>query len=481
MSHRRIPVLAFCVLLAAGAVLASPGTLERDAVLDLVVNRVLDGRLDGKRVYIKPEMLEAGTPVFAWKAHVFTAPSTGWLVFIDDYAQANFEHECRYVFVDAGSHDISIHRAMTPPVDLETFHEMDTGMKRLYEAAHEVRPVRYKGPQRGGDLRQGGNVYAVLISGGASQWNNHIRYYNDMAFIYSTLKEVYGYKDEDIYVLMSDGTDPAPDRSDGTNSPPDMDGDGTDDIDFPALLWAVDSVFALLQNRVTEDDQVFFFFTDHGSSNGGWSVYLNLWNWEALQDCYFASLVNSLPAATFIFTMEQCYSGGFEDDLQTAPPRVFSSAARYDEYSWAMSNLLYDEYAYYWISAVRWEDPYGNPVDADYNDDGRVTMDEAYAYALSHDSQPEHPQYDDNPSGLGEDVTLAPPEGPPYCGDANGDEVVTSADGYFILNYFGAGPQPVSCWAANVNGDSGLTSADGYWLLNYLGSGPPLDCQPCDF
>ena len=35
------------------------------------------------------------------------------------------------------------------------------------------------------------------------------------------------------YVLVSDGTDPAPDRSDGTNSPPDMDGDaigGTVDL-----------------------------------------------------------------------------------------------------------------------------------------------------------------------------------------------------------------------------------------------------------
>ena len=67
------------------------------------------------------------------------------------------------------------------------------------------------------------------------------------------------------------------------------------------------------------------------------------------------------------------------------------------------------------------------------------------------------------------------------CGDANGDGVVTTGDGYYILNYFGGGPQPASCWAANVNGDGILTTGDGYHLLNYFGGGPALDCAPCEF
>jgi hypothetical protein len=67
------------------------------------------------------------------------------------------------------------------------------------------------------------------------------------------------------------------------------------------------------------------------------------------------------------------------------------------------------------------------------------------------------------------------------CGDTNGDEGVTPGDGYTILNYFGSGFQPVSCWAANTNGDDMLTPADGYHLLNYFGAGSDLDCAPCDF
>jgi hypothetical protein len=67
------------------------------------------------------------------------------------------------------------------------------------------------------------------------------------------------------------------------------------------------------------------------------------------------------------------------------------------------------------------------------------------------------------------------------CGDANGDQSVTPGDGYMVLNYLGAGPEPASCWAANVNGDGSITPGDGFHLLNYLGTGPELTCAPCEF
>jgi hypothetical protein len=66
-----------------------------------------------------------------------------------------------------------------------------------------------------------------------------------------------------------------------------------------------------------------------------------------------------------------------------------------------------------------------------------------------------------------------------FCGDANGDGVVTPSDAYMTLNYLGAGPAPYSCFVVNVNGDSILSPADGYHLLNYFGGGPPLDCHEC--
>jgi hypothetical protein len=71
------------------------------------------------------------------------------------------------------------------------------------------------------------------------------------------------------------------------------------------------------------------------------------------------------------------------------------------------------------------------------------------------------------------------PIGP--CGDANEDGHVTTADGYHILGYLGAGSPPSFCWIANTNGDDEITPADGYRLLNFFGSGLGLDCRFCEF
>jgi hypothetical protein len=89
--------------------------------------------------------------------------------------------------------------------------------------------------------------------------------------------------------------------------------------------------------------------------------------------------------------------------------------------------------------------------------------------------------FSDGMAGVSTTVDSVYVEPPGLCGDADGNGSVTSADGYWILNYLGAGPEPVSCFAANVNGDSGLTTADGYHLLNYLGTGPELSCAACEF
>jgi hypothetical protein len=70
---------------------------------------------------------------------------------------------------------------------------------------------------------------------------------------------------------------------------------------------------------------------------------------------------------------------------------------------------------------------------------------------------------------------------PGLCGDTNGDNVITPSDGFLVLNFFGGGTNPMSCWAGNVNGDDALTTADGYHLLNFFGAGPALDCQSCEF
>ncbi|MFH2000108.1 MAG: C13 family peptidase [Planctomycetota bacterium] len=396
-----------CIMLAVLITpIAAAQIVNPEQAQNHVLHNLLNGDTAGKRVMVHPERLQAGASVETWHKTAIVTPSEGYVVFIDDMAYANFEHPCRYVFVDGKNGEMVMAEATTPPREMLKWREMETEASKVLSKARNVRPERAakRAPSR--KTPKGGEYYAVLMSGGASSGNNHVRYWNDLSNIYVTLVDSYGYKDENIIVLCSDGLDPAPDQSNSLNSDPDLDGDGDDDIMYSCIVSNVQLVFNQLATTLTENDQLFIFTTDHGGSNSGWSVYENMWNFETLADSALAAMVDALPDCTIITTMEQCYSGGFEDDL-TATDRVFSSAAAYNEVSWAMPpDYVYDTYVFFWTAAVKGEDAYGVPCNADLNGDNLVSIHEAFVYAEANDISDETPQYDSVPAGLGDILFL---------------------------------------------------------------------------
>ncbi len=419
-----------CLVTAAvlfGTAGASAAGVSRSEAVTITTEALLGGSTDGVRLFVYPERVEPGTTISTWKAELFTAPDQGWFLFIDWMPLANWEHPCTYVFVDAATGEVSRHEAMVPPALQEELEEITNGRDNPLpgesEKVHawlDKRLAELPRPK----LDNRGRAFAFIISGGANQSNNHIRYWNDCSFIYKCLVNYYEYPDENIYVCISDGLDPAPDRSNGTNSPPDLDGDGDDDIQYPATMQYIGQVFDELATILTPSDQLFIFTTDHGGQESGWDCYLNLWNWEEMRDDQLAAFVDALPCQTVLCCFEQCFSGGMIDDLE-GEGRVIATAARWDEYSWAMSGLQYDEFVFYWISAVNWEDPYGNPVDADTNNDNIVSMHEAFIYAEEHDTAAETPQYSSTPPEFGDMANL--------CGNLEGvylavDDIVIDDD-----------------------------------------------------
>ncbi|MCK4413711.1 MAG: hypothetical protein KAY32_09215 [Candidatus Eisenbacteria sp.] len=393
----------------AASAAAGASAVSRTEAVAIATAAVPGGSLEGVRLFIDPELLASRAPVADWKRTIFTAPAAGWFVFVDLLPGANWEHPCLYIFVSAETGERQVHEAMAPPARQPRLLEITAGhdnpSPEASAAAHAWLDQRLAVvPKPAPPTR--GRAFAFIISGGANASNNHIRYWNDSAFIYKALVEYYGYADENIYVCIADGTDPAADRSDGTNSPPDLDGDGDDDIQYPATRTYIDMVFNELAAELTASDQLFLYTTDHGGRVSGWDCYLNLWNLEELQDDELAVYIDALPCETIVCTFEQCYSGGMIDDL-AGDGRVIATAARYDEYSWAMGpDYIYDTFVYHWTCAVAWQDPDGNSVDADTNDDGIVSMEEAFIYAEANDFESETPQYSSTPADLGSVLNL---------------------------------------------------------------------------
>jgi hypothetical protein len=357
--------------------------------------------------------VEAGTLVRGLKEEILITPEAGYVVYIDDYPTANLFHAVRYAFVANDGTVTDVVDATFPPLNEADYQLVATEIGDLLRSV----PNRVAQPAvKSAPPLDDGSRWAVLFNGGVSRSNNHPRYWNDLSNIYVTLTTVYGYADDHIIVLCSDGLDPAIDQSNSTNSDPDLDGDGDDDIMYPCDLASIDLVFGQLAATLTRDDELFVFSTDHGSSNGGWNTSFNMWGSGELTDAHFAELLADINAGDIVNTFEPCFSGGFIDNVVVPPgPRVASSACRHDEYSWAMPpDYVYDTYVFYWTAAVKGEDAYGVPVDADVNHDGIVSMREAFNFAEAHDYSDEEPQYDDVPAGIGAGISLWPNASGPH-------------------------------------------------------------------
>ena len=256
-------------------------------------------------------------------------------------------------------------------------------------------------------------TYAVIINGGASKMANKPRYWNDCSFIYQTLSKKYGVPKDQIYPIMADGNDPADDSLLGAgryyNQSLDLDFDGNDEIKLAATKANIKSTLENLASVLVEDDHLFIFVTDHGGTiDRVKTSFICLWNSERLYDYELAELLKPFTAkyVNVNVVLGQCYSGGFVDDLDQIGC-VVATASRGSEYSYGMYYLPYDEFLYHWICAVNGADPQGQPLNADTNGDGFVSMDEAFSYARLHDAiEEETPQYQSRPLSVGEDLAF---------------------------------------------------------------------------
>jgi len=389
---------------------------------DWLVDRLLGHAVGNRRIYVYPDKFQGSVTSENAKGRIDMGEGSGWLFFIDDAPQANWEHACRFVLVNETG-DIIVKQATLPPTDLHLFRELTTPVP---EPGYRINQLKPLGILRERDIKlahlettPAERRWAVIISGGINSSSNHVRYWNDCSFFYETLMD-HGFLDDHVYVLISDGTSTALDRSNNTNSPLDLDGDGDNDTGFSATAANITDVFDDLERDLDQDDILYIFTTNHGGSDDAcpWDdpdVHLWLWNNTSISDADFAQEVNRVTTLATVCIFEQCFSGGMLDDLY-GQNRVLISASRFWELSYGGSGNAtdYDEFSYYLTHAL------ANPGDADANEDDVVSMEESYLYALAHDtvqseglaSVPcgdnggEHPSYYSNPWDLGRRLSL---------------------------------------------------------------------------
>lgn len=247
--------------------------------------------------------------------------------------------------------------------------------------------------------------FALLFSGGVTASANNARYLNDLREMYRTLVSTCGFKKEDIWTLYADG------------SPHDLDGDGQSEINWPGTAHHFVLVTqAHLPARLTSNDLLYFFTTNHGSPGiASQQAGTGIWMWESgpgklawMSAAEVARLIQLSKFSHLVVCMGQCFSGGFiADAFAEISNCVIATACRHDEPSWACdSEGPFDEFLYHWTAAVRGRTPQGTPVNGDIDGDGRTSIRDAFDYARLHDSRPETPQYWESAPGLGHRLSL---------------------------------------------------------------------------
>ncbi|MCD4706442.1 MAG: T9SS type A sorting domain-containing protein [Candidatus Sabulitectum sp.] len=415
----KLILLVLVSAFAFGAVVNSP-----TEAANLVMETMLTD-LSNKEVRSLDGFLLRGDFMGAWSHPEIIVPFNGYLVLVDDYALANWEHPCRWVFVSPDG-EMNTIRMTVPPdalprmnVEYTSLPETDNG-KGQYEDF-----IAWWVPNVQSTSTSADHMYAWIISGGANQSNNHTRYYGDVQFIYNVLAHDYLLPDDHIIVCFADGLNPAPDLSNGLNSNPDFDDDGDSDIIYDATTAGVTSGYNAINALVGADDHLFIYTTDHGGSgkyafDSPPEVTLNLWG-STLDDDTFMGYMDAFSAMSIHVVMEQCYSGGFLGEVintGATQPRTFASAANASESSYAGATYPeYDEYVYYWTGAVHGSTPPTTSVPGgalpgtpDMNGDGKISMYEAAFKAEEWDtcaqSGQEHPMWDDTPDSCGDDYYL---------------------------------------------------------------------------
>ncbi|MFX0106737.1 MAG: C13 family peptidase [Candidatus Hodarchaeota archaeon] len=230
--------------------------------------------------------------------------------------------------------------------------------------------------------------YAVLYSGGINSNKAYYRYWNDIIYMYFIL-QMHGYPSENIYVIYKDGV------GEDTYTP----------VHYPATHTSLDTVFAELSDEMGRLDTLFFYTTNHGGS-GGISVWNPMDSAGALTHAEVSAWLDSITCHHMIIVMEQCVSGKFISHL-SASNRIIMTACKDDESSWACDDEgNWDEFVYHFMCAlvsIAWNGD-DVTVDADFDNDGDISMKEAFVWAAAMDSRDETPWYNDNGDGIGYNV-----------------------------------------------------------------------------
>ncbi len=417
------------MILALGVVAISFGAVhaveslsaEHEMIRDRVVREYLNSSTEGARVVASPVPIDGDSHFeFRWSQGPVDPPAEAvWFVLLDRTPGVLGWHPVTHLYLDDALEVIEERAATYYPRFYRDGEQIDLVTLVKFRAKPGVVPADREfatSPKRRSTTTDFAydDFYAVIVEGDIPAGASYSEFWSDPVRMYRMLLE-FGYQASNVHVLYGYGNDEADFACEYYREP------GM--VDFPAnqqnvrdlFTWMKDGNAAQGIEQVDDQDFIFLFTFDHGSDMpGDCAASLGLMD-GAMPDSEFANYFNQIPYKHRGIMMQQCFSGGFINDLENDTTAISTAANCYESAYQADETddcgggvtVLYGEWNYWWMAAMQGKKPWPNfePVDADANDDGMVSFLEAHNYAVANDDRTEHPQWSDL-GGIGDDISL---------------------------------------------------------------------------
>lgn len=337
---------------------------------------------------------------------------SAWCIFVDYHPLSNWRHECSYLFIKTNDGDTISYIKNTPPSlisKLWTKHRVfrlpvskqsqqkSLLSERLKQGEARNRSMRHVVTRDRADSLGDTypNTYAIIINCAYSAEYNYERYWNDCAGMYNTFRN-YGLPKENIFTAFGYGNNSSiPDVRLNTGeliiSPKDFDGDGFNDIRYPATLSGIQQLFQELGDSIHENDIVNIYI------NGCADIAVGNYIFDSCDGNYCSSLFESghlhdPNLGKYIYNLGNnvvniFLQREFSENLAACIESKLGPQQNYvitgNKHSSEDTNFVYDQFTYDILSALNMMTPDSVAVISDLNNDGKVSIKEVYDYLAS--------------------------------------------------------------------------------------------------
>ena len=302
-----------------------------------------------------------------------------WLIVVDEHPNQNWSHECGYVYVQCERSRLAATRSCRVPgrmlpngVNLRL-----TNSRNLYGNNASQKPtVAQSVPNYNTEVA--GKTFALIINSASSRHDNLERYWNDCSFIYKVLTNKYNVMTDNIRILMP--TDSLMRRADGsgyTSLPRNI---GTDiwNLNINTLYDCLDEI----KIEMNGTGHLLVFITGNAGTDDSGEPYILLQGGNRMTAGELERMISSANVRVTDYVLGVSNASAFSEYL-SGKGHVITAATGANEAATSCADKPFSEFLMHWTSAMSGSDALGNSVESDSDGNGRMTLEEAFAYADS--------------------------------------------------------------------------------------------------